>query len=130
MKINLAIVLICTTLAAPVLAQSTDEQQAMQAERERLGNERIRLEAERRALEEQQRLEQEQQDSLHAQDEVHASEEASTARPLVPPPPQRSKPDLSLTLDRLRALGDLREAGHVTEEEFNILKKSILDDAP
>lgn len=134
MKTNLAITLICTLLAAPAFAQSTDEQQAIQAERQRLGNERIQLEAQRRALEEEQRLEeqrrlaQQQQAELQAQEATRASEEASVARPQSPPPPHRSEPDLSMTLDRLRVLGDLREAGHVTEEEFNILKKSILDD--
>jgi len=37
--------------------------------------------------------------------------------------------EMSRVLEQLRELGALREAGYVTEEEFEQLKKKILDSA-
>jgi CRP-like cAMP-binding protein len=113
------------------------------AERARLANQRIQIEEERRAREEEERLEQAQ-----AQIEPEGRHETivDIAEPSDQPQETSSAPvsrgtqtsasgapvdriEMSRVLEQLRELGALREAGYVTEEEFEQLKKKILDGA-
>lgn len=116
-------------LASPgAQAQTTDTA----AERARLANERIRLEAERRAEEEARRREREEA--------VKATAPADPPAPLPEPPSKaRATPApraavreadperISRALEQLRDLGELRDAGYVTEEEFERIKARILE---
>ena len=84
------------------LAQTTgiadQAENATVSERERLGNQRIQIEAEMRAREEQRRI-----------------EEAG------------SRVDMTRTLEQLRMLGELKDDGYITEDEFRKIKQKILD---
>lgn len=129
--------LLCLLALSPglVFAQSTDAA----AERARLANQRIQAEAERRAREE---LEQQRQ---------AAAEEAPVAAPAAAPQPPASEPlparaaaspvaaaapgrtavreaEISRALEQLRHLGELKDAGYVTDEEFQRIKNRILDE--
>lgn len=146
----LAITLVTIPAALPAYAQSTDTA----AERARLANERIQLEAQRRAEEERQRrereaLESEIQKSENRQSEAQAqaadaaptrtdeqprpraapaATETATAPAAAPPPlPPAGDDRISRALEQLRELGELRDAGYVTDEEFERIKTRILD---
>ena len=98
------------------------------AERARLANERIALlEAEARAREEALVREQ--------------ADETPTSGPINQDPPQVQRPireketpepsavpDVSRSLEQIRTLGELRDAGYVTPDEFEKIKKRILSD--
>jgi uncharacterized membrane protein len=91
------------------------------AERARLANDRILAEEERRAREaaeqaEREQVEQAQTGNRAAPAEVHSS-----------PPVDRI--EMSRALEQLRELGALKDAGYLTDEEFQLLKKKILDGA-
>jgi len=132
--------LLAVMASAPALADD------VAAERSRLADQRIQYEQDRRAREEQERLEQAQ---IQAQSEG-ALQSAETAEEVGSPAEQlgeetseplareaedarNSRPvdriEMSRALEQLRELGALRDAGYVTEEEFDNLKKKILDGA-
>lgn len=135
----LVLTLIATAwLMAPVRgpAQSTD----MAAERARIADQRIQAEAERRAREEEQR--QEEAEARAAEGRAAA---AALRQPEVPDRPRETLPpvavtggvppaapaagaDLSDSLEQIRTLGELRDAGYVTEDEFERIKARILGD--
>jgi hypothetical protein len=157
----LASALVTMLAALPAYAQATDTA----AERARLANERIQLEAQRRAEEERRRREREaleseslESESLESEDldsedsesenrESVAPAQAADPTPARPPPRPRAAPAASGTvrapaaispppadddrisraLEQLRELGELRDAGYVTDEEFERIKTRILD---
>jgi hemolysin activation/secretion protein len=124
---------------APAMAQADD----VAAERARLANQRIQIEEERRAREEEERLEQAQtqtepenlrgstMETASASDQPQETSSAPASRGTQTSasgaPVDRI--EMSRVLEQLRELGALREAGYVTEEEFEQLKKKILDSA-
>ncbi len=126
---------ILTLHAAPLWAQAED----VAAQRTRMANERIQLEAERRAAEEAER---EKQLAMQAMREQEAAARQSASEQLqrksqavATPPPSATtttaaggRVDLSKTLDQIRTLGELRDAGYLSADEFERLKKKILDD--
>lgn len=134
----LASALVTMLAALPAYAQTTDTA----AERARLANERIQLEAQRRAEEERRRQEREAAESetpTQAPDAGPAGADqqprpraAPAARetvraPAAPPLPPADDDRISRALEQLRELGELRDAGYVTDEEFERIKTRILD---
>ena len=116
---------------APAFAQTDDAA----AERARLANERIKAEMERREREEREHVEIASRESTArtegvGQQQARQVDQVSGApppdRPPVPPSASESV-DLSDTLEQLRTLGELRDAGYVTDDEFARIKKKILD---
>ena len=109
-------------------SQTTDEPNArsVESERGRLGMQRIQTETEIRAREEQRRLEEAERERQQAQEEAMKSQEASA--PAEPGPNDTGKSrDMSRTLEQLRSLGQLKDDGYITEDEFQKIKKKILD---
>ncbi len=141
MKIGLTTLMICIAALSTAQAQTTDTAggtersqttdekrvQSLESERERLGNQRIRTETEIRARAEQRRLEEAEQERLRAQEDALKSEEAMAPRSEFKPTGAGSKTDLSRTLEQLRSLGELKDDGYITDEEFQKIKKKILD---
>jgi hypothetical protein len=119
-----ATALICLLAFAPGLALG--QSQDLAAERARLGNERI--EAERRAREE---LEQQNPAT------EPAGQPAASPTPRAQPPgeaptpgPRRPPTEADRTergLEQLRELGKLKDAGYLTDAEFQRIKQQILD---
>lgn len=131
----------------PIFAQEGDTA----AERQRLGDERARLEAERRAVEGQTKTSAPGQSSVASpatsrspQDAPAVDESAPLAAMAIPaaavpaevdstrelesgPEPPGNAVDVSQVLDQIRELGELRDAGYVTDEEFDRIKQRILD---
>lgn len=127
------------TLFGPAAWAQTDD---LAAERERLANQRIAAEA--RAREEQER-----QARLAAERDADAvprqaapapagetrsvvtAAPASSAQaaPLVEAPRESAQPprDVERMLEQIRTLGELRDAGYVTDTEFERIKQRILD---
>jgi hypothetical protein len=103
------------------------------AERARLANERIQIEAERRAQEELARQEQTSIPATApgAQTLVTAQPPAAPSQPPArPPEPRPPVADMERTqrgLQQLRELGELKDAGHLTDAEFQRIKQRILD---
>ena len=89
------------------------------AERARLANERIQIEAERRAQEEL------------ARQERTTSPATPSQPPAGPPEPRRPVADMEQRtqrgLQQLRMLGELKDAGHLTDAEFQRIKQRILE---
>lgn len=110
-------------------SQTKDEQNAesLYSERARLGNRRIQTEAEVKAREEQLRLEEAEREELRAQEAARSSEEAIGQSSVVRPTEAGSSADMSRTLEQLRSLGELKDDGYITEEEFLKIKQKILD---
>jgi len=110
-------------------SQAKDEQNAesLYSERARLGNQRIQTEADVKAREEQRRLEEAERERLRAQEAARRSEEAIGQSSVVRPVEAGSSADMSRTLEQLRALGELKDDGYITEEEFSKIKQKILD---
>ncbi len=106
---------------APALADDVAD------ERARLANQRIQLEEQRRADEEAERLSQEASDPAPPAEE--ASEPANPDSTEVVIEASADRMEMSRALEQLRELGALRDAGYVTEQEFEQLKKKILDAA-
>jgi len=121
-----AIALICLLVAAPGLALGQSEDPA--AERARLGNERI--EAERRAREE---LEQQNLAPQPAAQPATAASPTPRAQPqgeTPPAEPRRPPAEADRTergLQQLRELGKLKDAGYLTDAEFQRIKQQILE---
>jgi len=119
---------ICMLAFAPGLAFGQSQDPA--AERARLGNERI--EAERRAREEL-----EQPDRATEPAGQPAGQPAASPTPRTqsqgeapPPGPRRPPTEADRTergLQQLRELGKLKDAGYLTDAEFQRIKQQILD---
>ena len=122
-------------------SQATDAAniQSVESERSRLGMQRIQTEAEIKAREEQQRLEEEQRKARQEQwrleqvERERAQAEAMQSQaaivpstPSAPTATAESK-DMSQTLEQLRTLGELKDDGYITDEEFKKIKQRILD---
>jgi len=129
-------------IEAEAARKAAEEEQARE-ERARLANERIQVEAARRAEEERARQEFATQAAARPPaDAGPAPGSALVAVPSAPasqipasePPPvspgARAARDAQTTraLEQLRQLGELRDAGYVTEQEFDRIKNRILDD--
>ncbi len=96
-------------------------------ERARLANQRIQIEEERRARDEAER-----QQRAAAEQTVSSEDVGETAAPVVKDIASDvsvERMEMSRALEQLRELGALRDAGYVTEQEFEQLKKKILDAA-
>ena len=132
--------LVCLALiltASPVLAQ---QESNPAAERARIADQRIQAEADRQARLKQQAAEAEAR--LQAEAEAARAREAQDRvaaaapppaptrppadRPLLPMPEEQARMDKAL--EQIRSLGELRDAGYVTDEEFELIKRRILDD--
>lgn len=116
------------------LAQADDPAE----ERARLANQRIQAEMERRQREEQEHAETAAREEAARADEVARSEPLRASQidqvTQTPPPDRPPVPpaatgtvDVSAALEQLRTLGELRDAGYITDEEFARIKKKILD---
>ena len=124
---------------APAMAWADD----VAAERARLADQRIQAEEDRRAREEEQRLEQAQAQSKsedRGETTLEMSESSEQPGDTGSEPVARSaqggasgtpvnRIEMSRALEQLRELGALRDAGYVTQGEFEQLKKKILDGA-
>lgn len=110
-------------------SQTDEEQRArtLQSERARLGNQRIQTEAETRAREEQRRLEEAEQEQRRAQDEATKNDPRVAASPGSVPQQAGGSDEMSRTLQQLRLLGELKDDGYITEDEFRRIKQKILD---
>lgn len=110
-------------------SQANDETNArsVESERGRLGMQRIQTETEVRAREEQRRLEEAERERQRAQEEAMKSQEASTPNAEPGPNDTGKSRDMSRTLEQLRSLGQLKDDGYITEDEFQMIKKKILD---
>ena len=134
MKATLLLMLAFLIGPALALAQTGDAA----AERAQLANQRIQAEIERREREEQALAEAAAREAaVRAKEAAQAEQQrAPQADPLAPaPPPDRSPVppaasrtvDMAEALEQLRTLGELRDAGYVTDEEFARIKAKILD---
>lgn len=110
-------------------SQIHDEQKArsLASERAQLANQRIQADMEIRAREEQRRLEAAELERLRAREEAIKSEDAIAAGSSFRPTAAASSTDMSRTLQQLKSLGELKDDGYVTEEEFRKIKQKILD---
>lgn len=150
MKCSLPIMLISMIAASTAVAQTQDifarveraqvfdepDAQSMEAERQRLGNQRIQQEMERRAREEERRLEEERQRGEQSQEPAGQPRDvprgnAPAVKESTAPLPQSSRPDgdsgMSEVLEQLRTLGELKDAGYISEQEHKELKQKVLD---
>lgn len=132
MKFLFRTLLIYTAGLSMSLAQTTDigdsPVDATISERERLGNQRIQIEAEMRAREEQRRLEEAEKARLRAAEAAKSSSAASNTPDSAPSATVADESvDMSRTLEQLRMLGELKDDGYITEEEFRKIKQKILD---
>ena len=143
--------ILCTAGLALLIAgpSAHAQDQNAAAERARIANQRIQAEAERRAREEQAREQDRSRDATPAAEPISPAARA-TAPIAVPQPalapepatesgdgspgPPIERPDrgadptLTRTLEQLRTLGELRDAGYVTDDEFEQIKRRILDE--
>ncbi len=55
------------------------------------------------------------------------AEPAVPAQEATPPDSRGGNPDVPDLLEQLRSLGELRDAGYVTDAEFEEIKRRILD---
>ncbi len=132
MKFILRTLMIYVAGLSMALAQTTviadQAENATVSERERLGNQRIQIEAEVRAREEQRRLEEAEQARLRAQEAALRSEAAAIAPGATPGATKvENGVDMRRTLEQLRMLGELKDDGYITAEEFRKIKQKILD---
>ena len=126
----LAAAVVLSTIPASGIGQEPNPA----AERARLAEQRIQAEAARRLEEEQASV----PAALPAAAEPALEREPApvTAAPRIAPaqpaePPRSVRPetpaDLSLALEQLRTLGELKDSGYVDDEEFERIKQRILD---
>ena len=106
---------------APAMADEVADQRA------RLANQRIQIEQERRAREEAEQLRETASEPAIADEATRES--AVPDSDDVASNVSIERMEMSRALEQLRELGALRDAGYVTEEEFEKLKKKILDAA-
>jgi hypothetical protein len=112
--------LLTTLLAVPTHAQTDDTA----AERAKLGNARIQAEAERQARAERERLEKEAALRQEADSVADGAQSATVTTPASDVPANRA--DMYRVLEQLRELGELKDAGYLTEDEFRELKQAII----
>ncbi len=142
-RVLVALPLLGLLFAVPAWSQSND----IAAERSRIADERIRIEAERIAQEEKRRAEsaaetgllsapEEEQAPLpvEVEQQVMIETQADVISPTAAPSETAPLEDgaagrlgMSLMLEHLRVLGQLRDSGYVTEAEFERIKQRILD---
>lgn len=138
-RLLIVLLLSGSLFATAAWSQSND----IGAERSRVANERIRVEAERIAQEEKRRAEAaaeaERLRSLEAEKtEVERQDLAQPESDVTPATiatsatasrsdGETSRLGMSLMLEHLNALGQLRDSGYVTEAEFERIKQRILD---
>ena len=131
MKFILRTLMIYVAGLSIALAQTTgiadQTENATVSERERLGNQRIQIEAEMRAREEQRRLEEAEQARLRAEQAAARSEMAAAQNAKPDATEAAGSNDMYRTLEQLRLLGELKDDGYITEEEFRKIKQKILD---
>jgi uncharacterized Zn finger protein (UPF0148 family) len=115
-----AILLFSTLLlTCPAVAQEVANSRA------EIANQRIQAEVEMRRRAEEEALDAKQQAAQQsAQPAASQTRVASTAAE-----PVKSRADMSRTLQQIRTLGELRDSGYVTEDEFQRIKKRILEGA-
>jgi phage-related minor tail protein len=135
MKVSVLLTLICMLCPTFAVAQSNDAA----AERARIANQRIQAEATRRAEEEERRRQAEAQlaaeraaaearaEQQQAQQTLREDPPVVTTRQEPPRPPAGSPPDISRSLEQLRKLGELKDAGYLTDEEFARIKNRIIE---
>ncbi len=133
---SMTVLLLCfaTLFVAEVNAQDSAKGRA------EIANQRILAEAERRRQEE---LAAEQAANEAEAQEATAPPPSPAAEVVTPTPadvpesdatvtssgPARSRADLNVVLQQIRTLGELRDAGYVTADEFERIKTRILDGA-
>ena len=126
------LVVLPVATSAPVLADTVAD------ERARLANARIQIEEERRARAEAERLSQQASETAVSDPEeasaavIPDEEAAEVAIPdtsAVVSDAATDRMEMSRALEQLRELGSLRDAGYLTEQEFEQLKQKILDAA-
>ena len=131
MKFILRTLMIYVAGLSIALAQTTgiadQAENAAASERERLGNQRIQIEAEMRAREEQRRLEEAEQARVRAEQAAARSEMAAAQNAKPDAAEVAGSNDMYRTLEQLRLLGELKDDGYITEEEFGRIKQKILD---
>jgi hypothetical protein len=113
----------CLLAIAPGLAFAQAPDAA--AERARLANERIQAEAERQAREEQER-----QNRAAAAAAPSRSSQAAPAPSQLTAGPTRPATDadrIERGLEQLRELARMKDAGYLTDAEFQRVKQKILD---
>jgi hypothetical protein len=119
-------VLVCLLAIAPGLALGQSPDAA--AERARLANERIQAEAERQAREE---LERQSRAAASAPPPATARPEPVPSQPASGPAASARPPAVEdrtgRGLEQLRELGRLKDAGYLTDAEFQRIKQRILD---
>ena len=103
-------------------------------ERARLANQCIQIEEQRRAREEAERLSQAAREQASPEQSarepaISNDEPEDSASEAVVSDASVERMEMSRALEQLRELGALRDAGYVTEQEFEQLKKKILDAA-
>jgi len=112
-------------------AQSSDTadvaENSMGSERARLANQRIQVEAEMQAREEQRRIEEEQA-RLREQQAAARSAVAAAQNSSPQATEAASSDDMFRTLEQIRLLGELKDEGYISDEEFQKIKQRILDD--
>jgi len=121
-----ATALICLLAVAPGLALGQSQDPA--AERARLGNERI--EAERRAREELEQQNQAPEPAGQPATATSPTPRTQSQGEAPPPGPRRPPTEADRTergLQQLRELGKLKDAGYLTDAEFQRIKQQILD---
>ena len=107
----------------PITAQREAEAERLRQEQMRLENERLRQEIQLREREAQRR----EQERVQLQREATERERAQVAalREQEKETNQTAGPDI---YEQLRTIGQLRDNGILTEEEFQGLKEKILDE--
>ena len=114
-------VMTMSVLLATASGTAGAQNQDLSDERAKLHNQRIAAEAERRAEEEERREALQAESSPPADSDVAAETSAPAAA---------GRADMYRVLEQLRELGELKDAGYLTEDEFSALKQKILDSAP
>lgn len=120
---TVALACLLAVLPGVALGQSADAA----AERARLANERIQAEAERQAREEQ---EQQNRAAAPVAPVPASAPSRAPAGPAGPAAPTRPATAADLTdrgLEQLRELARMKEAGYLTDAEFQRIKQKILD---
>ncbi len=148
MRTRLAITIIGLVAPALAVGQSSDAA----TERARIANQRIQAEAQRQAEEEEKRQQeiarqeaenarrQVELEQLEARQAAAAAEQQKQQLAQVDRPPVEATPtgrtvatvpasraEMNKVLEQLRTLGELKDAGYVTADEFERIKKKIID---
>ena len=123
---TVALACLLAVLPGVALGQSADAA----AERARLANERIQAEAERQAREEQEQQNRAAAPVAPVPASAPSRAPAGPAGPAGPAAPTRPATAADLTergLEQLRELARMKEAGYLTDAEFQRIKQKILD---